>query len=467
VIARGALSLLAALLIAPATAAAQSTTSDLLAFGGTPDGTAISTTVMPANATGELTVSFHGDPASGCAAMGVCGYSGTVIVRPGGAASLGFTKYRHNRQIGYVGSLSLGVGISANQEEVTFARVTRSESGGSGGVCTDLGQQEPGVALTVRDGIVTLPLFEPGGTLLATRCAGPLDGDLAGSGPQVSLPLAKFLDGEIDLPMSGSWTFASHGFAGTVSSTMTLALGRPHVQKVTTTNVSGPGIKTERFRIVNEQLSLVRSAGSIRAAVRGSSVATECALLDSCGLTGNLVLTPAPIGATGDLEAIAPAKRPYRDLLAALGLNRRGNPHGIQVTGIASWMNGGTMTSYLAQSGRCVDSAPLGAGLLVFGRQGKRVKADYAPAGDGRTRCPGPLMSQNQVQALAESSMPLAVLGRHTFTFDLVGNQRFSDDGYEARTGGRLNLTLRRGRISKQLITAPTGFLAGFSGLFF
>src|SRR5436305_6267350 len=44
---------------------------------------------------GRLVVSFHGDAAAGCASIGVCGYSGTVVWRAAGEGDLLIVTHRH------------------------------------------------------------------------------------------------------------------------------------------------------------------------------------------------------------------------------------------------------------------------------------------------------------------------------------------------------------------------------------
>ena len=249
-------------------------------FGGPAGARLVSEASISARVQGDLVVTFRGDAAAGCAAQGLCSYSGTIVVHPHDG-QLGIVTYRRHGRIGHLVFVSLG---SPENGYATSARVTRSVSGAPAGTCADAqssllsGQS----SAPNHGGMVTLRLLAPAGSLLQTRCAGPLDGDLSSSSPVATIPLARLLRGRIVLDLSGRRTFASHGFAGTIDSTVTMKLGKPRKQSG---NASfPPGIKTHRVRTVIEQLSLVRVRGGLTATAQGTSNPIVCGLLDSCGL---------------------------------------------------------------------------------------------------------------------------------------------------------------------------------------
>ncbi len=440
--------ILIAMLLAAVPARAQNGGGSAILFGGASGATVLSSTSIQASATGELAVSFHGDPASGCAAAGLCDYSGTVIVRPD-SVDIELLKYRRGHAVGYEGSMFLNLAFGQGS---TLARVERAAVGGSPGVCADAGQQTGTIALSIKRGLVTLAPLQPGGTLLATRCAGPLDGDVVAAGPSVTVPLSSLLSGRARLSLSGAHTFAAHGLAGTVSSTIVLRLQRPQ-----TGSESGlpPGLRTERVRTVTEHLSLQSAGGSLMALLRGTADPTECALLDSCALRGTLTMSPSPHGVDASLSATGPANRPYRDFLAALGLSRVGNPRGIQTFGAINWRDTGTVVTRLTQSGACVDSGALGGGSVVLELQGGTALASYSPLTPPRTRCPGPMIGPSQT--VASGRLPSSDFARRVFTITLNAAPSLEDDGYSGTLRGHLALTLRRGRLSQQFFTQPAG----------
>lgn len=429
---------------APA-AAAQGSSSTLITFGSYEGHSPVSSTNVPAQTSGRLTVSFHGDAATGCAASGVCGYSGTVVFTAGAQGNLGVSKYRVRGRVSYQVQLDFPAGTGST---LTAARVTRA----GGGACGDA--EQPGVALpgTVTGGEVTIGLIQREGGLLATRCAGPLDSDLAGLGPEIRLTLGQVLHGRRTLPLSGSWSFAAGGFAGTVESNLTMTLGRP----VTERTSFPKGFKTQRARLVNETLTLAGGSGTVSMSLGSDS--TTCQFLDSCGLQGTLTGTVAPQGATATLSVIGPAKRPYADFLAALGLSREGNPRGLQVVGTLDWLGGGTLSAQLQQGSSCTSSAPLPGGLVVLATRGQRLTAIYSPLAWPRTRCPGPELGPEfgQIQTLASGGVSRATLGRPTFSLHLSGSGPLSDDGYTISQRTSLTLTLKRGRVHQRTLVEPT-----------
>ena len=290
---RACVVVLAAGLIGAAPASAQNGGGFVTLFGG--GGPApISTVDVPVSATGQLEIDFHGDPQTGCVASGLCDYSGTVIVHPG-SGDLIFEKYRHGHSVDYAGLLSLGF-----EDGYTVAHVDRANGAG---VCADEQQTYKSSEVSVRAGIATLSLLQPGGAMVATRCAGPVDGDLAGAARRLALPIRSLLRGQARLSLSGQASFAAHGFAGTVTSTVTLRLRRPETQNVSSSSSSSfpAGIKTERVRAVTERLSAVAARGTITALLGGTTDATECELLDSCGLAGTLTLSPRFAQISGSL----------------------------------------------------------------------------------------------------------------------------------------------------------------------
>ncbi len=415
-------------------------------FGGPAGARLVSEASISARMQGDLVVTFRGDAAAGCAAQGLCSYSGTIVVHPHDG-QLGIVTYRRHGRIGHLVFVSLG---SPENGYATSARVKRSVSGAPAGTCADAqnsllsGQS----SAPNHGGMVTLRLLAPAGSLLQTRCAGPLDGDLSSASPVATIPLARLLRGRIVLDLSGSRTFASHGFAGTIDSTVTMKLGKPRKQSG---NASfPPGIKTHRVRTVIEQLSLVRVRGGLTATAQGTSNPIVCGLLDSCGLSESLSLGGGVRDASAQVIASGPASRPYGDFLAALGLSRSGRARGIGVFGSVAWV--GRVRASTSQAGSvCTDTAATGGVGVPLGLG----SGSGGFTSSWRTRCPGP--SLGNAQPLLAGSLDRAALGRRQFTIEVGGKGMSSDDGYVIVAHGRLSLVLRRGRIIQQVTVQPTG----------
>jgi hypothetical protein len=432
------------------------TTGTSFAISGSPGTTLVSQTNIPVSTPGELAVAFHGDSASGCDAHGLCSYSGRVVVHPGSAGTISVLKLVRHRRASYLATLFFG---GDPQQPLTFAHVDRSASGHQVGLCADTGQQFPGPTFSTGSGSVTLSILQAGSSLLLTRCAGPFDGDVAGAAPQLTIPVRSLLRGNARLNLSGNRAFAAHGFAGTVSSTIVLTLGRPSTQKLSN-SVSGfpKGVKTQRMRQVTESLSLVHAAGSLAAAVSGATDPDICQLLDSCGLHGTFALTPNLRGADAQLTATGPATRPYRDFLTALGLAQGGRASGIDVVGGIFSSKSGSVAEDLTQSGTCTDTAPFGPGGVNLIVQGSSVFSSYSEfSGTLRTRCPGPLLGTSS-GTLASATFARRLLARRSFTIDLTPIRSFQDDGFFGSLSGRLSLTIHtHGRLSQHVFTEPVG----------
>jgi hypothetical protein len=391
-------------------------------------------------------VSFHGDAASGCAAYGLCAYSGAIVVRPRIGDLEILTERRHH---GAAHGATLFLAPAENGY-LAVANVQRAIPGQPSGTCADGGTSGFGGTARVSGHSLTLSVLSPGGSLLSTRCAGPLDGDLAGASPTVTIPLRTAMRGGTTIDLGGSRSFASHGFAGVVTSTLELVLGRP--SRGSSHITVPPGFHTKRVRTVTEHLSVVRVSGSLRASVQGTSDPVVCRLLDSCGLAGTISVTPGSGNTSAEVFATGPASRPYGDFLAAL---RRGpgDQRGIGVNVLIGW-SAGTVTAALNQAGVCTDTAPLGnLGLALALAVGRDRAAGSGESSPWRTRCPGPMIGGQA--SVWSATFPAQALARRSFTIEARSAGSLSEDGYTISLHGRVSVTVRRGRLSENVIVEP------------
>lgn len=457
-----------AVLAAPAPALAAgggsgySISQTLYSFGG-PQITHLTVTTMPARVTGGVSVSFGPDARTGCAALDACAYRGSLVTNVGRQATVAIQRYVQSGRHHVEAELILG-DQSSNATPVTYEEVQRTSAAGQTGHCADEAQAGAGARVTRSGAGFTVSLSA---LSAPTRCAGPLPSDLSGLLPTVRLPAEAFLAGGATLDFRTMRSFVRHGFAGTLTSTIVIRLGHPSRPRgqIPSSNVFPPGMKTIRERFVTESLSVTAASGSLTLAFKGTPDTSVCVLLDSCGIAGTLRLTPSP-GATtaqGQLTAIGPAQRPYRDFLAALGLGSGGRAAGISAFGFITWGDHGTLRSQAVQAGTCSDTATLGSGSasIIFGRHGAEV--GYLPTpfalsgGPGpRTRCPGPLLNADHVGAIGRVT---AAVARHlSFSVTAKAAGSFSDDGYALSLSGVVELAFHRGRISQQILSTPSGF---------
>ena len=408
----------------------------------------LSETDLALCATGRLTVTFAGNPATGCAARGLCGYSGTETWQPQGVGDLSISTLeqrgrRHTTATMFFGGFQTPV----------LSAVQRAQATGTTTACSDQSQL-PGVfySLPVSGDRVTVGLAHPQTHLLGTRCAGPLDADIDGALRVRTIGLQQIRRGRDTIDLSSSGRFASHGLAGTVRSTIVLVLGRPHRASRSGGSQPPPGAKASRAVTVGFRVT--RVGGSAIAAVRSSPVPAVCGPYDACGLHGVIDVAPGTFsGGSAALEASAPLHRPKRDLLAALGLTTHGDPSGIGVLGGGSASVHGGVTADLMQQGTCRDQVALRALELQLRKRADRFQVSLGPALSQaadplRTRCPGPDLGSH---ALTSASIPLSTLRQPMFTIKLHGGS-FSNGPYRVTTRSTLSITLRRTKVTTQIL---------------
>jgi hypothetical protein len=435
-----ALCALTLLLAAPAGAQAGGSS---VSFGIVPGGQLLSDTSTSVHISGRFAVSFSGSTAAGCASAGVCGYSGTIVWRPAPQDQLDVLKFRQHGKIHYQALLS---GDDINLPE-TEARVTRG-SGPSATVCSDAQSAYDNAPSTaVHGSFLSIQLLSAQGSLLSTRCAGPVDGDLAAV-PGVKLKLTSLNSGHATGDLRGVTAFQSHGFSGTVRSTVVLSFARARNQPPTPLPKS---VHRQRIRTVVEHLQLVSATGSEQVSVTGSSDLAVCRQLDSCGLTGTVSWTPTPTAVDAYVEVAEPATRSFRQLLAVL----HGKPGPIKhplIYGQISWTDNASLQARTMQGGTtCTDAQPLGRATIELIAVSATAIAGYSPSDSLRTRCPGPELTGSG----PSERFPVALLSKPKFTLALALGPSFSDDGYTVSQRGGLSLKLRRGRVQQSVQTIP------------
>jgi hypothetical protein len=449
-----AIGLLGPALLGPASTSARSSASSMTVK--------LSDRSIPASFAGQLTVDFHGDAASGCASRGLCGYSGTVSWRPSATGMLDVLSYREHGRLRYTLDLEAGNpnSVTGALGGVTTAKVQLSTPGSTPAVssCLDATSTGESLPLPIRHDRVVFTLADTSPPLLASHCAGPLDSDIIPALPAPALALAAVLHGRRTISLASSRSYSSHGFADTVQSRLSIRLGRPG-HATTTSAVPEAGRYHEIFVTYRATV-----AGSVLERVSGDADPDMCTLIGSCGVFGTLTLIPDIAGGKAAIDAIAPAGRPYQDLLAAVGLSTRGSAKGVEAVGQVSW-NGGVLESDLSQgSTSCRDSAPLGPGAITLAAAKGRLEAQYTPGSTFmlRTRCPGP--EDAGVQAFATGEIPLTRLAHRTIRLRLTSGASYSDYGYTVRTIPHLTLTLTRVRVSAGVAGVTSSFTGSFFG---
>jgi hypothetical protein len=412
----------------------------------------VSETVTPIRFTGSLVVRFHGDPNTGCAAAGLCGYAGTIVWQPSSTGKLLQYRYRLGGTIHEIATLLAGAFYGSGAGARTTSRVSSATDGTN---CADETAGGSEFALSVTRAGLTVALGKPISGLIVTRCAGPLDADVMAALPAAAVGFAAASRGDLTVGLAASRPFASHGFAGMVESNLELSLGRPQPQPLSSGVPFGP---TRRYRqtVVSYKATL---DGSVAERVLGDANPLLCAPLGSCGGVGTITVSPRVTRAEGFLTAVAPASRPQRDVLTALGMVSGGRTRGVELTGDLEWTAGGTYDATVAQgASTCSDSGQAGGGSITLWMIGGRLEVRYVAGGPFdtgtiHTRCPGPAPLSGFPEAAA--NVPTSALRSPLARIGLRTGIATADDGWTATTKPSLRLTLQRLRVRTTVFRAP------------
>ncbi|MFL5895683.1 MAG: hypothetical protein ACJ76Z_11320 [Thermoleophilaceae bacterium] len=391
---------------------------------------------MPARFEGRVVVHFDG-PAG----------NGTIVWTPPPRGQMTVAEVKRR---GKLPEMDGFLGTSGGSGADVAARVVSRD----GGVCTDAqsGLFAQASTESLRSGIrfaLAGAAARTGGfQMTETRCGGPLSADLSGVLPVVQVPRARLRKGGFDLDFRRSGPLSTADMTGTVESTVVVHVGKRN-----------PAQRRPRFperKHAYKQLSvayrITEVTGRLTAAFQGGG--ELCAELDSCGATATATLDPGG-AATGDAElsVLAPAKRPLRDLRAALGLSRGGRAGGLQVQGFGSWVSGrGTLTATVARGDAqtCADSRPIEGSAFVLQRRGGDLRATLigpSTANVIRTRCPGPSLLDASADApLATGAVPLRALAHRRVVIHLTSGGPRVTDGWQGTAAGDLTVVLRRGK---------------------
>jgi hypothetical protein len=414
---------------------------------------------IPAHFSGLLTVQFHGDQVAGCAHWGLCGYSGTITWRPpaSGSVEIEVTGGRHpTTSAVLLPTTTLGPAPGGG---VTTADVQLTGSGPSAPTvhCVDAAATGAAMVFLAHAGLVMVSLRQVEPALLVTRCAGPRDPDVIPQLPAPVLSLAALERGRRTVSFAAASTLLSHGLTGSIISTLSLHLGRPHREKPS--NLT-PGRGGTRVRELDVEYRAA-IGGGVAEDIRGAANPLVCGPLGACGLSGTITLAPRARDVKVDLIAQEPATKPARNLLAAVGL-APGPSRGVAAIGVGAWAGGGSVRSELTQgSERCDDMAPLGLGTLVVGSTRGGLGIVYAPGAafgalPSVTDCPGPLSATS---GAALGTVPLSALRGRTTRITLATGSSTSDDGYDIRFVPHLTVTLTRVSARTKIVRQPGGFL--------
>lgn len=384
---------------------------------------------------GSIAYVWHGDPARGCAAAGVCGVRGSLIVGPAGDTVFDPTQR--------AGSISLSPSSAV-------VRVRRDEPGASPGLCVDPLPLDFLDLLLQRSGGGRLRGTLQGFAQLSSgRCAGPTAGDLA----HLGLSVRRLPTRRPGFDASGRRAFTAGPFSGELISTVVIRPGGSASGSTSSGASSAPPSRPRKVlrELVETDYRVAGVTGTLTTAFAGRPDPL-CEQFDSCGSHGTLssALTRASgtvtvIGSRVVRRRVSPAAA-RRDFYAGrLPLEAFGDATGRStLTAMLTWAAGGS----------CVDARAAGVAPLDPQASGRKlvlllgVAADQGGIDLLRSRCPGPLATDVVgAKPLAHGSIDLRQLGSRRLVVTLRNPGAFRSSGYAGSRGGSLTVVLRLVRI--------------------
>jgi hypothetical protein len=397
------------------------------------------------SATGSITYTWQGDAAHGCAAAGLCGVRGELIVAPLG--DLGASAFRG----------TIDVPIFSPDLTVRVA--------GPGGICVDVpeGFAAGSLFVTHRGHGKLVGRIEP--PLSSDRCAGPTAQDLA----RLTLPVRRLGARRPSYDLHARRSFAAGPFTGTVVSTLVLRPAGSGGVSSSSGSFQAPPATGRRHKILFERVALRYRMTSLPSALTATfSGETDpfCVALASCGATGSLVLSLPGFARTFTVtaqrqvsrrvsarQAIADLRRGVLPLNAGPPIPFSAGP-AVQVN---ETFRAGDGSSCQAASTTRQAQVIVGSGLLAGSRHAVQVVlSDPNETGLVRTYCPGPddrdLFGRGTI--VARSRLEREQLLRRSSVFALSRSGAFAGPGYGGTLGGAMRFSLSLQRVRAGTVTA-------------
>jgi hypothetical protein len=393
---------------------------------------------MSAHVSGSVVATWHGDPARGCAAAGLCSTAGSATYRPGfdGRLDVG------PNSVGFAGSES---------PEPPIVRVREGPPNGQT-ACADVLESifSPLSFAYLGDELqVSLEALD----LSAGRCAGPRTLDLSHALPRGKTKTRGLRRAGRTIDLSARTRFVAGPFSGEVVSTVRVALGRARVVRADFSPdvLRLPrGVGPERrFWVLDLRYRIAGVSGALVTDFRGLPD-PGCRALGACGATGTS--SYALKGVSGRIDVLAGGTlrggRHRPSVHAALHGLRRGALAVYAQSRL--WRARATVNETVSSAfASCsdslfaeppvVDSRGTDAALVLLLRSD-----DLGSLGDTvRTRCPGP--SQSDVLgggSLAHGSIPFEQLGARALQVTAASTRAFARNGYSGARRGQVRLDL-------------------------
>jgi hypothetical protein len=401
---------------------------------------------------GSITYTWQGDPARGCAAAGLCGVQGALILQSAGGSSS-------------TSGGPPGGGIDVPLE--TLGATVRVSDGPGNGDCIDSAGL-PGGDLSIVRGAGGREVAHVRAGPSSGRCAGPRAQDLAA----LVLPVARSGGKLPRYDLHTTQSFAAGPFTGKIVSTIVVR-SIPNSPGSGSVGTGPVQVAPPAHKVLLEQVILRYRLASLPSALDVAFAGETdpfCETLDSCGASGTLAFALPGLGQSFEVAASRQVSRRV-DARQALADFRRGRLHsgGGAVAPQAGAGGIADVTETYAGSGglRCqsASQSPAQPQLLVepgSARMGVAVTVllnNQIGSDLLRTYCPGPSVTDvfGSNPAVARATIGVnQLLARHS-VISVTASGGFAGTGYVgSRSGGlQFSLTLAHVRAGTIEVSRP------------
>lgn len=396
--------------------------------------------------TGSITYTWQGDPARGCAAAGLCGVHGELVLNAAGTTSaLSF------------GGRTIDIPFFGSSGIVRVA--------GPNGDCVDVAGGVFGGDLfvtRVRGKLVGRMSPAPS----SGRCAGPLEQDFA----RLTLPVTRSGGKRPSFDLRTSRSFTAGPFSGRMVSTLQLRPARGGGGFSSTSSggsTSGTPIHTILLEQVTLRYRVARLPGTLDAAFSGEPD-PFCSALGSCGISGNLAFSVGGFHGT----IVATASRVVRRRVSprqALADMRSGMLHfgngGFPLSAPLAMPTTVNETLRAPDGTQCQAVSSSREAQLQIASASERLPhpglevslGESGPPSLLRTYCPGPNDTDvfGPALRLTASLGPAQLLRRHG-VFALSRSGSFAGTGYAGTRAGALRFSLALVHVQARTVQVAT-----------
>ena len=433
----------------------------VFAASAAPAGAADYLTRIELRASGKVKVVWHGDQTHGCAAAGLCGYSGSIV-------------YPFRRGAGFIERAQTGphsfldyFGFIESPGR-TVARTERAVAGGEPAVCSQRSRQHP-FTLSFANAWrgrrwMTLGTSIFPSLLASGQCAGPRLEDFAGQLPSTLVRRHELERRGARVSLAGRFPFRSGPLRGQVISTLRLKSRGIHRSRLLDGETDEDEPRGKHVLYVELRFRATRVAGELRNDFRAVG-APICELRDACGTHGSELYSLDDTGRTVEVSGFAATRSRRRPSLK--GALRKVLNDGFLGGGFDVRRASGLTTHAFVRPGAvtCTDRfAPREPPFLdLYGEQGRLALVLFTrEASILRGRCPGPADAQSGGEEIARLRVSRSQLLKRAVLFQLRSRRDFRTGAYKGTRTARVNVRLRRTR-ARVLVDPKFG---GEGGLF-